>query len=119
MESKPDVTGQPGPTVSYSKDCLPKGLPTDRPVPVPYRPEICKNHLKIYGLMKFDDKYGFLQVILKKSTRKRTNLLKLVQFSPIWTNICQNCANMMIKFISKPEGHHYPNKGVNEDFCSK
>ena len=39
-------------TVSYSKDCLPKGLPTrpdgpTDPYPfrtVPYRPEIPKNH---------------------------------------------------------------------------
>ena len=44
------------------------------------------------------------------------NLLKLVQFSPIWTKLCQNVPNMISIFFSKPEGPRYPNKGVNEDF---
>ena len=68
------------------------------------------------NLRKFNEN---LRKFNEKSKKKRKNPLKQVQFSPIWTKLCQNFANMIIKKKSKPEGHHYPNKGVNEDFFPK
>ena len=62
--------------------------------------------------MKNIDFKSFLQ----KNKKKRKTLLKKVQFSPIWTKLCQNVPNMIIKKLSKPEGPRYPNKVVNEDF---
>ena len=69
--------------------------------------------------MTFDEKSRFFKVLFEKTSTKRTNLLKQVQFSPIWTKLCQHFANMIIKLLPKSEGHHYPNKGVNEVFFSK
>ena len=74
-------------------------------------------------MMKFNEKYGNLMNIygnlMKKCKKKWKNGLKWVQFSPIWTKLCQSFSNMIIQILSKPEGHHYPNKEVNEDFFLK
>ena len=59
------------------------------------------------------------EVSSAKKHVKTKNGLKWVQFSPIWTKLCQNFANMISKKNSKPEGPRQSNKGVNEDFFSK
>ena len=59
------------------------------------------------------DFYKFSEKIFKK---KNENLLKSVQFSPIWTKLCQNVPTIIIKILTKPEGPKYPNKVLNEGF---
>ena len=52
---------------------------------------------------------------LTQNMSKRKNGLKQVQFSPIWTKLCQILANLISKICSKPEGPQQSNKGVNEE----
>ena len=47
---------------------------------------------------------------------KRKNHLKQGQFNLIWTKLCRILANMIIQFVSKPEGLKYPNKGLFKEF---
>ena len=56
--------------------------------------------------------------LVKKYSKKNENLLKSVQFSPIWTKLCQNFPTIIIKILTKPQGPKYPNKVLNEGFFS-